>query len=279
MEEVDVENIPSQKRTPIIRKPGEVVFLKHMRPAKESTPIIFEKELIQQNNIEEEITLLNDSDETSAKLDRIGEKLNQVENKLDELLASLQQQDVVLRTLKQDVKQMQNGMRDTTTQQESFTSVTEGQPSTKRKRKFNRLVSFPISDDFSLLRLEEQILTDEEVREEVINRFHEAPTNSVYEYLRKNIECLLLNTSKYTWTGKQTRPSSPTQQANAASSLQVVELLLTCCMEVFPKQSRNFIEKECRRSLQNFNDSMINRTKRRQEKMSRKFEVEALSDE
>lgn len=243
-----------------------------------------EKQFNQRNDNEEEIAVLHVGEGTpalripgSSSLEKLCEQLNRVENKLDQALASLQQHDTALKALKHNVADLRNDIQDSTTQRTTADTLSDDHQ-TKRvklerqspKRKRGCLVTFPVANDSYLRHLEESIETDEELREELMERFDDAPKSCVYEYLRKNIQYLLINTSKYTWTGRPSNTGNTATPSNPACELKIVELLITCCLRKFPKTNRQFAEKEFRRGLQNFNESMVTRAKRRQEKIVQK---------
>ncbi|XP_053696633.1 uncharacterized protein LOC128743946 [Sabethes cyaneus] len=260
-----------RKKMPIIRKPGEIVFPKHMRPTSIVSTVSLQVECDQQNVAEQEITVLHLSEvkpeiniQGHSILDKLCEQLDRVENKLDLAIATLHQHEASMRTLKRNVKDIRNEVRNRTRTPAPGTTVTEDKSYQKRRRE--ALVIFPVADDSALQQLEDGVKTNEVMRNELIDLFNEAPSVGTYEYLRRNVQCLFLNTAKYTWTGKQGNNSPSLPPSNPACELRSIEILIECCLQRF-RNSQKFVGKELRRALQNFNENMVLRIKRQQEKM------------
>lgn len=191
-------------------------------------------------------------------------QLNRIEKKLDQILMKLGQHDNALKLLKYNIKDLRIELKTCSKPQSETTNYETQQVPMKRERK--RLVVFPVADDNYFDRLEELVQADDEIREEVITLFHDAPTSSVYEFMRKNTVGLFDNTSKYTWTGKPSNSLPSMPPSLAACKLTLVEMLITCGSEKFPNCTRDSIEKEFRRALSNFNDAKYTKKKRRMEK-------------
>ncbi|XP_058818393.1 uncharacterized protein LOC131681569 [Topomyia yanbarensis] len=277
-----VEPASTMKKVPIIRKAGEIVFPVHMKmtgnvKVSPSTPKNVQSTakpspknilLGLENKHKDHNETTTPAASGSVSLDSLGEQMGRLENKLDQALAKLSQHDNALKILKHNVKDLRIELRNSSKVQAQIVSFTDEQmlnQNIKPKRSRKRLILFPVADDHYLARLEELVQADEEMRDELIDLFNEAPNTSVYEYLRKNVHCLFLNTSKFTWTGKPATGPYPGPPSNPAYKMQLVELLLTCCADKFPNATRSFLEKEFRHALQNFNDAKMIRERRRQQ--------------
>ncbi|XP_058818392.1 uncharacterized protein LOC131681568 isoform X2 [Topomyia yanbarensis] len=274
--------IVPKKKVPIIRKPGEVVTPVYLRTAQSAEkasnapranwskitspamriPLkpsrtsavaqLSDKDFLEDCKSDEQ----SDSD-TNADLTPIidnfktkykGEQLDRIEQKLDYIVTQLSQHDNVLKTLKRSIKELQ-----ASESKRESSSRPSNNESSKKSRK--RLIMFPVADDNYLVRMEELVHADEEVRDDLIDLFNEAPATSVYEFLRKNTYSLFTHTSKYTWTGKPSNRDLTGPPSNVAQKLYIVELLIVCACERFPDTAREYIEKEFRRALRNFNDT------------------------
>ncbi|XP_055640455.1 uncharacterized protein LOC129777905 [Toxorhynchites rutilus septentrionalis] len=190
------------------------------------------------------------------------EQLSRIEKKMDLILSKLNEHDGALKLLKYNINDLRTEMRNSTKISESVYE-TQAAP-IKRERK--RTVVFPIPDDNYLFRLEELSLADDEIRNELVDLFNDAPDSSIYEYMRKNAYSLFENTSKYTWTGKPSNSLPSMPASNPACKLHLVELLISCGCDKFHNSSRDNIEKEFRRALNNFNDTKYAKRKRKLEK-------------
>ncbi|KXJ78463.1 hypothetical protein RP20_CCG004570 [Aedes albopictus] len=207
----------------------------------------------------------------SADISSLDSKLTRIERLLEKVVAKQEQHDSVLKTLKFNISDLRADMR-TTVNSASAKKTSDPRMSdisfrpipVKRDRK--RLVVFPVADDNYLLRLDDLVKADEDIRNDLIALFGEAPTNSAYEFLRKNVQLVFVHTSKYTWTGKLINHLPHVPASNAAQKLAIVDLLISCGCEKFPHMGRDTIEKEFRRALANFNESRVVRLKRQMEK-------------
>lgn len=218
------------------------------------------------NASEQEQYTYTEEASSSVDLASLNDKLSRIEHLLEKVVAKQGQHDSALKTLKFNIKdlriELKNSYRQSSMRTESNDFSSHPVP-IKRERK--RLVVFPIADDNYLLRLEDLIQVDEEIRTDLSGLFGEAPAISVYEFMRKNCHSLFEHTSKYTWTGKSAH-NVPSVPSNPAHKLTIVELLIACGCEKFPYMTRDVIEKEFRRALTNFNESRVIRLKRKAEK-------------
>ncbi|XP_055640270.1 uncharacterized protein LOC129777805 [Toxorhynchites rutilus septentrionalis] len=302
--------IPARK-VPIVRKPGEIVTPVHLRPrepVKVSPSVKPASELIMKAEFEatrvgvESPTAKSSSKQLSTRrsqpepdpevngqydlehsnddgIDEVSqdlnvsanvvgpstEQLNRIEKKMDLILGKMNQimskltsHDGSLKLLKKRVNDLRSeSVRDT-----------QSPPPKRRKN----LVTFPVTDDNYLLRLEELSSTDDEIQREIVTLYNDAPDSGIYEYMRKNTYALFQNTSKYTWTGRL--PSLP--PTNAACKLHLIELLISCGCDKFPNSSRDHIEKEFRRALHNFNETRSATRKRRLDRSKLMSQIEIL---
>ncbi|XP_021701930.1 uncharacterized protein LOC5577108 [Aedes aegypti] len=204
----------------------------------------------------------------SADITSIDSRLTRIEQLLERIVAKQGQHDAALKALKFNISDLRADMRSTvktTKPKDSASNDISFRPiPVKRDRK--RLVVFPVADDNYLLRLDDLLKADEEIRTDLIALFGEAPTNSAYEFLRKNVQLLFAHTSKYTWTGKLIHHLPNIPASNPANKLAIVDLLISCGCDKFPHMGRDAVEKEFRRSLANFNESRVVRLKRQMEK-------------
>lgn len=221
------------------------------------------------NASEQEQYAYTEESSSIVDLSSLNNKLSRIEQLLEKVIAKQGQHDSSLKALKFNIKdlrmELKNSDRATSTRTEGNDSSFHPVP-IKRERK--RMVAFPIADDNYLLRLDELIQVDEEIRNDLSGLFGEAPAISVYEFMRKNCHSLFEHTSKYTWTGKSAHNVPSVPPSNPAHKLAIVELLIACGCEKFPYMTRDIIEKEFRRALTNFNESRVIRLKRKMEKSS-----------
>lgn len=191
-------------------------------------------------------------------------QLDRIEKKLDMILEKLYQHDAVFKDIKYSMNDLRVGLKAPVNGPEKVTAepfVAKSVPALKRKR----LVCFPVADDDYLLRLEDLLQADEQIRNEVTMLFKEAPRSSVYDFLRRNIYALFENCSKYTWTGKPSNAMPSMPPANVAGKLALVDHLITCAWDTFPHLNREAIAKDFRRALCNFNDAVYTKRRKRKE--------------
>ncbi|XP_065085693.1 uncharacterized protein LOC135707739 [Ochlerotatus camptorhynchus] len=203
---------------------------------------------------------------------------DRIEKKLDMILEKLNQHDATFTEIKCNIKDLRVGLKNSVNDLKELprgTSDANNGPPPKRKR----LVTFPVTDDNYLLRLEDLLQVDDNIRDEVSIIFKEAPTTSVYEFLRKNVYALFENCSKYTWTGKSSNAIPKGSSSNVASKMALVDHLITCTWETFPHLSRQSIEMDFRRALGNFNDTVyIKRKKRMAMRVQNEFDTNSETD-
>lgn len=195
-------------------------------------------------------------------------RMKRIEQKLDLILDKLNQHDGALKVLKYNIRDLRVDLKNSTRQQAEV-STFEGhrQKSTPIKREKKRLVLFPIPDDNYLYRLEELVQTDDDIREEVITLFADGPATSLYDFLRRNVVNLFENCSKHTWTGKPPHNGNPDAPPPLpACNMNLIEVLVSTTCDKFPNLTKDSIEKELRRALQNFNEAQATRLNRRKEK-------------
>ncbi|XP_065085694.1 uncharacterized protein LOC135707740 [Ochlerotatus camptorhynchus] len=205
---------------------------------------------------------------SSVDLASLNDKLSRIEHLLEKVVAKQGQHDAALKALKFNIKDLRIELKNSDRQSNRNESNDSSSHPVPMKRERKRLVVFPIADDNYLLRLEDLIQVDEEIRTDLSGLFGEAPAISVYEFMRKNCHSLFEHTSKYTWTGKSAHNVPSVPPSNPAHKLAIVELLISCGCEKFPYMTRDIIEKEFRRALTNFNESRVIRLKRKMEKSS-----------
>lgn len=195
-------------------------------------------------------------------------RMKRIEQKLDLILEKLNQHDGALKVLKYNIRDLRVDLKNSTRQQaEVSTFEGQRQKSVPIKREKKRLVLFPVPDDNYLYRLEELVQTDDDIREEVITLFSDGPATSLYDFLRRNMVNLFENCSKHTWTGKAPHNSNPDAPPPLpACNLSLIEVLVGTTCDKFPNLTRDSIEKELRRALQNFNEAHATRLHRRKEK-------------
>lgn len=195
-------------------------------------------------------------------------RMKRIESKLDLILEKLNQHDCALKVLKYNIRDLRVDLKNSTRQQaEVSTFESHKQKATPVKREKKRLVLFPVPDDNYLYRLEELIQTDDDIREEVITLFSDGPATSLYDFLRRNMSHLFENCFKHTWTGKPPHNSNPDAPPPLpACNMSLIEVLLATACDKFPHLTRDSIEKELRRALQNFNEAHTTRLNRRKEK-------------
>ncbi|XP_058818394.1 uncharacterized protein LOC131681570 [Topomyia yanbarensis] len=280
-----------KRKAPIVRQAGEMVVPKHLKstgeqPAvshspkaewtrvappgvstvlrasqaneKDSSNGVYEKE-------EDEQFVLPLPDLSASELDQTDSskgQLDRIEQKMDRMIAMLTSHESSLSVLKCNVKDLRVAVQNIPKlpSEESFAADVK---STIVPRSQRRIVFFPVSDDAYLLRLEELVQFDEGTRNELVSLYHEAPRTSLYEYMRKNVSCLFENTAKYTWTGRPPNSAPHGPPSNAAYKMNLIELLITSAHAMYPSVTRDFVEKEFKRALTNFNES---RYKRRADK-------------
>lgn len=203
-------------------------------------------------------------------------QMDRIETKLDMILQKLNQHDAAFKAIKYNIKDLRVELKNSINGLKEVAGGTyEATPQPKRKR----LVCFPVADDNYLLRLEDLLQADDQIRDEVTMLFKEAPKTSVYEFLRKNVYALFENCSKYTWTGKPSNAMPMMPPANVAGKLALVDHLITCAWETFPQLTREFIAKDFRRVLANFNDTVYTKRKKRSEmKLQNDFDTNADED-
>ncbi|XP_055600659.1 uncharacterized protein LOC129749651 [Uranotaenia lowii] len=296
------QNIGTFKKVPVLRKPGEVITPlgkrqpvgnastsgmqnkalpagKHSEwsrvPGPWTKPMmssasqsIFPKLEHMQNESHGDDYHDDEELETPPCTSCYSKQMERIESKLDFILSKLSVHDDSLKVLKYNIKdlrvELKNSNKPTTAETSSSAPSLESfHIAMKVERK--RTIIFPISDDNYLLRLEELVQADENIRCEIISVYNEAPQNSTYDYLRKNITNLFENASKYTWTGKPPNNTPNAPGSNAACRLQLVEILISCCNEKFPQISRTQLQKEFRRALTNFNEARELRRRRKTE--------------
>lgn len=199
-------------------------------------------------------------------------QMDRIERKLDMILEKLSQHDEAFKAVNGIVNDLRTELRNSAPggSKESFGGgstyeVNIAPPLQPPPPKRKRLVHFPVSDDSYLLRLEDLVEADDQIREEVAMLFKEAPGTSVYEFLRKNVYALFENCSKYTWTGKPSNAMPNVPPANVASKLALVDHLITCAWEMFPHVTREAVAKDFRRALSNFNDTVYIKRRKRME--------------
>ncbi|EAT34789.1 AAEL013003-PA [Aedes aegypti] len=283
------------RKVPIIRKPGEVVTpnrklsgVVKVSPSTVQAPTLVRPKVewsrvpapglktplssftitsinggVQQDVDENRIDPYTQEDEGTQDPDEEDSK-----QLLERIVAKQGQHDAALKALKFNISDLRADMRSTVKTakpKDSGSNDISFRPiPVKRDRK--RLVVFPVADDNYLLRLDDLLKADEEIRTDLIALFGEAPTNSAYEFLRKNVQLLFAHTSKYTWTGKLIHHLPNIPASNPANKLAIVDLLISCGCDKFPHMGRDAVEKEFRRSLANFNESRVVRLKRQMEK-------------
>lgn len=196
-------------------------------------------------------------------------RMKRIEQKLDLILEKLNQHDGALKVLKYNIRDLRVDLKNSTRQQAEVSTFEthHRQKSTPIKREKKRLVLFPVPDDNYLYRLEELVQTDDDIREEVITLFSDGPATSLYDFLRRNMVNLFENCSKHTWTGKAPHNGNPDAPPPLpACNLSLIEVLVATTCDKFPNLTRDSIEKELRRALQNFNEAQATRLNRRKEK-------------
>lgn len=195
-------------------------------------------------------------------------RMKRIESKLDMILEKLNQHDNALKVLKYNIRDLRVDLKNSTRQQAEVTTFeVQKQKATPVKREKKRLVLFPVPDDNYLYRLEELIQTDDDIRDEVITLFSDGPATSLYDFLRRNMAHLFENCSKHTWTGKPPHNGNPDAPPPLpACNLSLIEVLIATTCDKFPHLTRDSIEKELRRALQNFNEAHTTRLNRRKEK-------------
>lgn len=215
------------------------------------------------------------TEEASSTVDlaSLNDKLSRIEHMLEKVVAKQGQHDAALKALKFNIKDLRIELKNSSDRQSwnrssDYSNDYSSHPVPPMKRERKRLVVFPIADDNYLLRLEDLIQVDEEIRNDLSGLFGEAPAISVYEFMRKNCHSLFQHTSKYTWTGKSAPNLPSLVPSNPAHKLAIVELLIACACEKFPYMTRDVIAKEFRRALTNFNESRVVRLKRKAEKFN-----------
>ncbi|KAL9707173.1 hypothetical protein quinque_010691 [Culex quinquefasciatus] len=290
----------SGKKVPIIRKAGEVVTPMHLRtianvevspmlkpkakpnwskitpptvrslPRKPvALPVTIKKRISPPTSDDDSRSQLDDEDQeqaeeadqeqaespedqaTTSTYHPSEARMKRIESKLDMILEKLNQHDGALKVLKR----------------KSAHSKFRNEKTTPIKREKKRLVLFPVPDDNYLYRLEELIQTDDDIREEVITLFSDGPTTSLYDFLRRNMANLFENCSKHTWTGKPPHNSNPDAPPPLpACNMNLIEILVATTCDKFPHLTRDSIEKELRRALQNFNEAHTTKLNRRKVK-------------
>ncbi|XP_053696241.1 uncharacterized protein LOC128743649 [Sabethes cyaneus] len=273
------KSLSTKRKTPIFRNPGEVVTPSSMTPkqrAIENSSDEKPQELYKTSNIKasrkkfptasrkkrktpkyEPPSTSSDSDSSDSmvnyKTNNINsftnEQLNRIELKLDTIMSRISHHDKILRSLKHSIKALQD------TPSTSKGKHSEQEVKRPSKKRHKKLITFPVPDDCYLLRLEQLVQADKEIYEDLIDLYNQAPTTSVYEWMRKNTYALFINTSKYTWTGKMSNSVINGTASNRAQSLSVVHLLISTGCDNFPEISKDYMEKEFRRALGNFNDT------------------------
>lgn len=195
-------------------------------------------------------------------------RMKRIESKLDMILEKLNQHDGALKVLKYNIRDLRVDLKNSTRQQAEVSSFeVQKRKNTPMKREKKRLVLFPVPDDNYLYRLEELIQTDDDIREEVITLFSDGPTTSLYDFLRRNMANLFENCSKHTWTGKPPHNSNPDAPPPLpACNMNLIEILVATTCDKFPHLTRDSIEKELRRALQNFNEAHTTKLNRRKVK-------------
>uniref|UniRef100_A0A1Q3F067 DUF4806 domain-containing protein n=1 Tax=Culex tarsalis TaxID=7177 RepID=A0A1Q3F067_CULTA len=186
-----------------------------------------------------------------AKLDALDEKLNRI-------VAKLGEHDGALKAVKFNIKEVRNEL---TTVCSSMQGIQDKARAPKRRRQPQ--IIFPIADDDHLLRLEELVHTNKDIREELFDRFLEANDTKVTAFMRKNIGYLLTNTSKYTWTGRPSNSNKDGEPSGVASQLSLVDVLIDSGCEKFSSFSRDDMEQEFKRALQRFNDAKFFKRRKR----------------
>ncbi|XP_053695911.1 uncharacterized protein LOC128743375 [Sabethes cyaneus] len=178
------------------------------------------------------------------------EQLNRIETKLDNILLILSQHESVLKKVKHNVKLLEDARI-----KSKFETPKEDTKEKQIKKHRTNLITFPVPDDDYFLRIEELVQGDEEVREDLVELYNKVASDNVYEWMRKNTYALFTHTSKYTWTGKVSNRDLSGAPSNPAQGLHLVDLLISTGCEKFPKISRDYMEKEFKRALGNFNDT------------------------
>uniref|UniRef100_A0A1Q3F276 DUF4806 domain-containing protein n=1 Tax=Culex tarsalis TaxID=7177 RepID=A0A1Q3F276_CULTA len=218
--------------------------------------------------VQEQTESPDDQATTSKTYQPSEARMKRIESKLDLILEKLNQHDGALKVLKYNIRDLRVDLKNSTRQQaEVSTFEVQKHKATPVKREKKRLVLFPVPDDNYLYRLEELIQTDDDIRDEVITLFSDGPATSLYDYLRRNMSHLFENCSKHTWTGKPPHNGNPDAPPPLpACNLSLVEVLIATACDKFPNLTRDSIEKELRRALQNFNEAHTTRLNRRKEK-------------
>ncbi|XP_058455118.1 uncharacterized protein LOC131432698 [Malaya genurostris] len=276
-----------KRKVPIIRQPGELIVPKQFKSSETVTvsqspsfdfPLI-KKEwtrvpppgvktaLKEDRSAELSPETEEFDDETSQECDQSessNERLDRIEKKLDRMLSILNHHDSVLKGLKWNMKDLRLEIQNMPKASTEEVYITDRDP-VPVLRSNKRTIFFPIADDAYLLRLDELAQADEDTRDELTSLYDEAPSTSLYEYLRKNIGQLFQNTSRYTWTGRPSNATPMGPLSNAAHKLNIIDLLILTARDKFYNASRDLIEREFKRALTNFNDTKYSKQKRRME--------------
>lgn len=192
-------------------------------------------------------------------LESLDAKLNALDAKLNRIVAKLGEHDGALKAVKYHVKDLRIEL---TNIRESRVEQAQARAPKRRRQP---LITFPVTDDNHLMRLEELVQADNDIREELCDRYLEAPGSDVYHYLRKNVGYLFNNTSKYTWTGKPPNNAKDKNPSGVARLLTVVDVLIDSGCEKFHGYSRGDMEVELKRALERFNGARLKRLNRREQ--------------
>ncbi|XP_062537730.1 uncharacterized protein LOC134206066 [Armigeres subalbatus] len=112
-------------------------------------------------------------------------------------------------------------------------------------------ICFPITNDDTLMELDVG-LREENREKELRQLFLRQGRQSMYDFMRANVDNIFRNTSRYTYSGKAAVNSRHHDDVKNASNLNIVRILLDVAMELF-KESRDSCIQTFKKALQNFN--------------------------